>query len=114
MRLACFNCFCVLFWPLLPGPGSSSCARPLELGDEDRKKTCRHFVFSRSRNERRFAAYRADPSSFDPTLRRLVLNIVARHADAGVWDQLHDLARAAKTPPIPRAATISARTSSPI
>jgi hypothetical protein len=47
---------------------------------------------------RRFTTYRADPSSLDADTRRLVLSIVARHADAGLWDQLHDLARAAKTP----------------
>jgi aminopeptidase N len=47
---------------------------------------------------RRFAAYRADPSSLDAAMRRVVLNIIAVHADTGLWDQLHELARNARTP----------------
>ncbi len=44
---------------------------------------------------RRFAAYQQDPSSQSPETRRSVLNVVARHADAATWAQLHALARSA-------------------
>jgi aminopeptidase N len=46
---------------------------------------------------RRFEAYRADPASLSSSTRRTVLDIVSRHADAAVWDELHALARTAKT-----------------
>lgn len=42
---------------------------------------------------RRFEVYRSDPASLDPTVRRAVLSIVAQHADAATWEQLHALAR---------------------
>ncbi|MEO7026473.1 MAG: M1 family metallopeptidase [Caulobacteraceae bacterium] len=45
----------------------------------------------------RFAGFIADPASLDAASRRTVLGIVAVHADAASWDQLHALARAAKT-----------------
>jgi aminopeptidase N len=47
---------------------------------------------------RRFAAWNADPATLSPALRRNVLGIVAEHADAATWDQLHALALAEKTP----------------
>lgn len=43
---------------------------------------------------RRFDAFLADPSSLSPDLRRTVLGLVARNADAATWDRLHALARA--------------------
>ncbi|MFT4196637.1 MAG: M1 family metallopeptidase [Pseudoxanthomonas sp.] len=42
---------------------------------------------------RRFAAFQADPGSLSAGLRRTVLGIVARNADAATWDALHALAR---------------------
>ena len=47
---------------------------------------------------RRFDAFLTDPASLSPELRRTVLGIVARNADAATWDKLHALARAEKTP----------------
>jgi aminopeptidase N len=47
--------------------------------------------------KRRFAAYVADPSSLTASTRRSVLQIVAIHADAAIWEQLHAMARSAKT-----------------
>lgn len=41
---------------------------------------------------RRFAAFQADPSSLSPDLRRTVLGVVARNADAATWDTLHAMA----------------------
>jgi aminopeptidase N len=46
---------------------------------------------------RRFASYVADPSSLDAATRQAVLRIVAVHADTSIWDQLHAMAKAAKT-----------------
>lgn len=42
---------------------------------------------------RRFAAFQADPASLSPDMRRTVLGIVARNADAALWDQLHAMAK---------------------
>ncbi len=42
---------------------------------------------------RRFAASETDPSAMPPELRRTVLAIVARNADATTWDKLHAMAR---------------------
>ncbi|WJI14333.1 M1 family metallopeptidase [Pseudoxanthomonas winnipegensis] len=42
---------------------------------------------------RRFAAFQADPKSLSPDLRRTVLGIVARNADAATWDTLHAMAK---------------------
>jgi aminopeptidase N len=42
---------------------------------------------------KRFAAFLKDPSHVAPETRRSMLAIVARHADAPVWEQLHTLAR---------------------
>ncbi|MDB6162810.1 MAG: aminopeptidase, partial [Xanthomonadaceae bacterium] len=38
---------------------------------------------------RRYAAQASDPTALAPPLRRTVLAVVARHADAATWDQLH-------------------------
>ena len=46
---------------------------------------------------RRFEGYVADPSSLNAATRRSVLRIVAVHADAATWDQLHALAKSAKS-----------------
>ena len=46
---------------------------------------------------KRFTRYIGDPSSLDAGARETVLRIVARHADRTIWDQLHTLARSAKT-----------------
>ncbi len=53
------------------------------LGDEQ--------VIAQAR--RRFAASQTDPSALPPELRRTVLGIVARNADAATWDKLHAMAR---------------------
>ena len=45
----------------------------------------------------RFAAFLANPSSLDAATRQTVLAIVAVHADQTTWDQLHALAKSAKT-----------------
>jgi aminopeptidase N len=44
---------------------------------------------------RRFAAYLVQPDSLRGTNRQTVLAIVAAHADAATWDQLHTLAQQA-------------------
>jgi aminopeptidase N len=44
---------------------------------------------------RRFTAFLAAPDSLRGTTRQTVLQIVADHADAATWDQLHDLAQKA-------------------
>ncbi len=46
---------------------------------------------------RRFAASRTDPSAMPPELRRTVLGIVARNADAATWDKLHVMAKQEKS-----------------
>jgi aminopeptidase N len=45
----------------------------------------------------RFDRYIADPASLNAASRRVVLRIVAIHADAARWEQLHALAKSAKT-----------------
>jgi len=47
---------------------------------------------------RRYAARAGDPSTLPGALRRPVLGIVAMHADAATWDQLHAAALAERTP----------------
>ncbi|WAT14182.1 M1 family metallopeptidase [Xanthomonas fragariae] len=42
---------------------------------------------------RRFAAFQAGPATLSPELRKTVLGIVARHADAATWDALHAMAK---------------------
>ena len=46
---------------------------------------------------RRFANYLKSPSAIAPDTRRSMLAIVARHADATTWDQLHMLAKSEKS-----------------
>src|SRR6185369_7379787 len=45
---------------------------------------------------RRYAA--GDEKSIPPALRKTILGVVARHADASTWDRLHESARTEKTP----------------
>jgi len=45
----------------------------------------------------RFAAFLADPASLSGEMRRSVLAIVAAHADAAEWDELHKLAGNSKS-----------------
>ena len=45
---------------------------------------------------RRYAA--GDEQSIPPPLRKTILSVVARHADAATWDRLHAAARSEKTP----------------
>lgn len=47
--------------------------------------------------QRRFASFMHDPARTKPTVRHLVLDIMARHADVAVWEQLHGLAKTAPT-----------------
>jgi aminopeptidase N len=47
---------------------------------------------------RRYAARAGDPSALPGALRRPVLGVVAMHADAATWDQLHAAALAEKIP----------------
>jgi aminopeptidase N len=47
---------------------------------------------------RRFQLYRANPDSLPASTRRTVLSIVATHADAATWDELHELARHPRSP----------------
>ncbi|MEZ0471622.1 M1 family metallopeptidase [Luteimonas salinilitoris] len=47
---------------------------------------------------RRHAAQDSDPNAVPAALRKTVLTIVARHADAATWDRLHAAAKAEKTP----------------
>jgi aminopeptidase N len=47
---------------------------------------------------RRHAAAEDDPSAVPPALRKAILGVVARHADAATWDALHAAAQVEKTP----------------
>jgi aminopeptidase N len=47
---------------------------------------------------RRYAAMGSDPAAVPPELRKVVLAVVARNADAATWDKLHAAAVAEKTP----------------
>lgn len=58
------------------------------LGDRD--------VIAEAR--RRYAASASDADALPGALRRTVLGVVAHHADATTWDQLHAAAKAEKTP----------------
>lgn len=49
-----------------------------------------------SEARRRYAA--GDEKSVPPALRKTILGVVARHADAATWDRLHEQARTEKTP----------------
>lgn len=58
------------------------------LGDQD--------VIAEAR--RRFAAQKTDPKAVPVPLRKTITAIVARNADAAIWNQLHDEAKAETTP----------------
>jgi aminopeptidase N len=45
---------------------------------------------------KRFAGLLANPDSLTGSARQTVIGIVARHADAATWDQLHALAKGAR------------------
>lgn len=47
---------------------------------------------------RRYAAQATDPSAVPGALRKVITSVVAYHADAATWDQLHAQAQAEKTP----------------
>ncbi len=47
---------------------------------------------------RRYAARESDPAALPVPLRLPVLGVVARHADAATWEELHAAARAEKSP----------------
>ncbi|HKR75176.1 MAG TPA: M1 family metallopeptidase [Rhodanobacter sp.] len=61
-----------------------------ELGDQDMLREVR----------RRYDAQATDPKAVPAALRKTILGIVARHADAATWDKLHAEARAEKSPMI--------------
>jgi puromycin-sensitive aminopeptidase len=48
--------------------------------------------------QRRYRASKTDPTAIPAALRTTLLGVVARHADAATWDQLHAEARAERTP----------------
>ncbi len=47
---------------------------------------------------RRYAAMSSDPAAVPAELRKVIVGVVAEHADAATWDQLHAQALAEKTP----------------
>jgi aminopeptidase N len=47
---------------------------------------------------RRYAAMETDPAAVPSELRKVILAVVAEHADAATWDKLHAAAQAEKTP----------------
>ncbi len=47
---------------------------------------------------RRYAAQDSDPAAVPAALRKTILAVIARHADAATWDQLHAAAQVEKTP----------------
>jgi aminopeptidase N len=47
--------------------------------------------------KKRFEQYVADEASFDAATRSIVLRAAAAHADQATWDQLHGMAKSAKT-----------------
>jgi aminopeptidase N len=47
---------------------------------------------------RRYAAQSSDPAAVPAALRKAILAVVARHADAATWERLHAAALAEKTP----------------
>jgi aminopeptidase N len=51
-----------------------------------------------SEARRRYLAQGADPSAVPAPLRKTILGVVAQHADAAVWEQLHATALQEKTP----------------
>ncbi|HEY4368843.1 MAG TPA: M1 family metallopeptidase [Steroidobacteraceae bacterium] len=55
-----------------------------------------HVVIAEAR--RRYAASKTDAAAIPAALRKTILGVVARHADAATWDQLHAAALQEKTP----------------
>jgi aminopeptidase N len=49
-------------------------------------------------SRRRFRAQASDPEAMPGPLKKTILRVVARHADAATWDALHQAAVAEKTP----------------
>jgi aminopeptidase N len=47
---------------------------------------------------RRYAAQSGDPSAVPAPLRKIIYAVVAEHADAATWDELHAAVQAEKTP----------------
>ena len=47
---------------------------------------------------RRYLAQASDPAALPPALRRIVLGVVAEHADAATWERMHAAARAETSP----------------
>ena len=47
---------------------------------------------------RRYAASATDPKAMPADLRKTILAVVAQHADAATWDQMHAAAKVEKTP----------------
>ena len=47
---------------------------------------------------RRYLASASDPSAMPGSMRKVILGVVARHADAPAWEKLHAAALAEKTP----------------
>jgi aminopeptidase N len=48
--------------------------------------------------QRRYAASKTQPSAIPAPMRKTILGVLARHADAATWDQLHAAALSEKTP----------------
>lgn len=55
-----------------------------------------------SEARRRYGLQSSDPTAVPAALRRTILSVVARHADAVTWDQLHTAARAEQSAVIKR------------
>jgi aminopeptidase N len=51
-----------------------------------------------SEARRRYAAVDSEPAAIPGSLRKTILGVVARHADAATWERLRAAARAEKTP----------------
>jgi aminopeptidase N len=47
---------------------------------------------------RRYAAMNSDPNAAPAALRKAITGVVAQHADAATWDQMHAAAKVEKTP----------------
>jgi aminopeptidase N len=89
--------FAGLGWQAKPGESTSATllraqliGTLAELGDQDMLAEVR----------RRYAAQATDPAAVPAALRKTVMAIVAQHADAATWDQLHAKAKAETSPMI--------------
>jgi puromycin-sensitive aminopeptidase len=49
---------------------------------------------------RRYEAQATDPAAFPVELRKVIMSVIALHADAATWDKLHAAAQAEKSPMI--------------